>query len=114
VDCYEKITFLLREGHIKEEKDVRASTSSSRSKLATRAVFSDTSNEIVCCWSCTSALRRSISAEFAFGGGGTEETCGGNEAGGGEDMGRGGGEDKSARARGERVLMRAAIAWYGS
>lgn len=41
-------------------------------------------------------------------------TWGGNEAREGEDMGRGGGEDESVRARGERVLIRAAIAWYGS
>ena len=51
---------------------------------------------------------------FAFGGGGTAVIWGGNGASGGEDMGRGGGEDESVRERGERVLMRAAIAWYGS
>jgi len=92
-------------------KDVRASIPSRRSRLAARADFSDTSNEIVCCWSCTSALRRSSSAVFAFGGGGTAVT--GEEAGG-EDTGRGTGEDEFVRARGERVLIRAAIAWYGS
>lgn len=53
-------------------------------------------------------------AVFAFGGGGTAVIWGGNGASGGEDMGRGGGEDESVRERGERVLMRAAIAWYGS
>ena len=48
---------------------------------------------------------------FAFGGGGTAVTWGGSV---GEVMGRGGGEDESVRERGERVLIRAAIAWYGS
>ena len=94
-----------------KENDVRASTPSNRSRLAARADFSDTSSEIVCCWSCTSNLRRSIPAVFAFGGGGTAVTWGGSV---GEVMGRGGGEDESVRERGERVLIRAAIAWYGS
>ena len=108
--CY-SVAFLLRVGLRKKGRNARASTPSSRSRLAARPDFSDTSNEIVCCWSCTSSLRRSIPAVFAFGGGGTEVTWGGCV---GEVMGRGGGEDESVRERGERVLMRAAIAWYGS
>lgn len=52
---------------------------------------------------------------FAFGGGGTAVTGEKeNEAGGGEDTGGGAGEDGPVRASGEEVLIRVAIAWYGS
>ena len=51
---------------------------------------------------------------FAFGGGGTAVTGEENEAGGEEDRGGGAGRDEPVRARGERVLTRVAIAWYGS
>ena len=61
-----------------------------------------------------SALRRSISAVFAFGGGGTAVAGEENEAGGGEDTDGGVGGDGPVRARGEWVLIRVAIAWYGS